>query len=150
MEKVSRNQRMFIEVKEILKYVDSKILNKIPNDIIENFENIEDDSYKFEYDTTKTLKEQKISEDTKNMISYLYIKYCCDEVTKKDILKQIKTNKEIEAKKEAERNWLVNKKDNNAGDKERVTETSLIKKENESVFNKIISKIKSWFGGKND
>ena len=74
MEYISRNQRMVVEVKEIFKYIDSRILNKIPSDIIEKFQNVEDDSYKFEYDTTKTLKEQKISEDTKNMISYLYIR----------------------------------------------------------------------------
>lgn len=150
MERVSRDQRMFVEINEIFKYMDSKILNKIPSDIREKFGNVKESSYKFEYDIAKTLNEQKISEDTKNMISYLYIKYCCDEENKKDILGKIKANKEREAKAEAERNWLINRKEESSGDKPNVTETALIKKENESIFSKIITKIKNLFGSKNN
>ena len=34
MEKISRNQRMSIEVREILKYMDVKLKSKIPSDCV--------------------------------------------------------------------------------------------------------------------
>lgn len=149
MEKISRNQRMSIEVSEILKYMDMNLKSKIPSEILQKFQNVDNNNYKFIYDKDKKLNDQRISEDTKNMISYLYIKYCCDANKKKKILEKIKINKEKEAQKDREKNWLLNKKVEDIEEKTNIEETALVKKEDNSFLAKILSKIKSLFNKNN-
>lgn len=152
---VSNKQRMFIEVNEILKHMDLELKNKIPFKIVKTFEMLSVGDYSFAYDKTKSLNEQKISEDTKDMISYLYIKYCCNEQKKKDLYEIIKANKEKEIKLDREKNWLLNRKYEESEnelkeieEKNNVIETALVKVDKENIFSKILTKIKKLFFNK--
>ena len=147
MIKILAKQRMFIEVKEILKYMDIEFKNKIPFRILRTIEILGVGEYKFVYDKTKPLNEQKICNDTKDMISYLYIKYYCDATKKKEIQQILKENHEKLVQLDREKNWLLNRKYEEE-EKEKVTETALVKVDKESVFSKIILKIKRLFSKK--
>ena len=152
MVKISKKQRMILETNELLKHFDAKLKNKIPPQVLTIFEMLSRVEYNFVYDETKPLSEQNISEDTKDMISYLYIKYCCDANEKQEIYNIIKSNKEKRVQLDREKNWLLNKKyeeieneSNKIDDETNVTETALVKIDKNNLFSRIISKIKNLF-----
>lgn len=58
-ENITKERRIaYVEVLEILNYVEEEYVKKIPIEIISFFENNKSIDYKFVYDTEKTLKEQ--------------------------------------------------------------------------------------------
>ncbi len=79
---------MFIQTKEIFKYIDKDLLEKIPSKIrnyITSYNAIS--NYSFQYDTGKRLIEQQISKNTKSLIALLDYNYWASEEDKKIIEK---------------------------------------------------------------
>ena len=92
MEQISEEYKSYIELREILKYVDLEIVKKIPNQIISYLNSISSSGYEFKYDFTKSLNDQNIHKHTKELLSGIYIKYCCDEKTAKELMEKCKNN----------------------------------------------------------
>lgn len=76
----------YSEILEILKYIPIEDYNKIPKEKIELFETYADHNYMFNYDTTKTLEEQKVSNITKGIIILLFRDYWATEVQRNKII----------------------------------------------------------------
>lgn len=86
------------ETSEILGYFDKSLLKKIPNNLIEKIKANANSQYKFTYDTTKELNDQKIMQETKDLISAIYLKYCCSKQEQQQLIEICKENerKELE------------------------------------------------------
>lgn len=76
------------ETLNILEYFDSNFVSKIPNNFLENLKLIAETSQiVVNIDKQKTLEDQEISEDCKDLISLIYYNYVADEKEKEEILK---------------------------------------------------------------
>ena len=77
---------------EIFKFVKKPILEKIPEKLREELEKIADKNSKFKIDKTKKLNEQNILPETKQLLSGIFIKYCCRQQDGVEILVACKEN----------------------------------------------------------
>ena len=144
MEKVINNDRVLAEVKEIFKYLDRKVADRIPSEIKELINGYEG-NYKFEYDFSKELNDQDIMQETKDFIVAIYYFFAADEQGKNAVLENIKNyEKRLEEEKNnipsAEKGFenkepIVNEEENSK---------QLITKK-ESIFKKLIDKILNFF-----
>ena len=144
MEETIEDYMVYVELKEILRYTDKNIVNKIPQRALDKINSVNSDGYKFTYDISKDLNEQDILQKTKELLSGLYIKYCCNETTAKRLTEKCKLNDEI-AYKQYEIKWDKNdkqKKIEDALENDSVTDLVVQK---QGIFAKILNKIKSIF-----
>lgn len=90
----------YSEVLEILKHIPIEDYNKIPKNEIELFEAYADNTYIFNYDTSKTLEEQNVSNITKGIIILLFKDYWATELQRNKIIaKQNYDRVKLEEKK---------------------------------------------------
>lgn len=75
------------QVSEIIKYFSPELKNKIPKKLLTYFEENKSQNYNWNLDKTKSLKEQKLLENTKEILSMIYKEYLCDEKEKLEIEK---------------------------------------------------------------
>ena len=121
------NKRL-VEVETILKLLENKYLEKIPNEIWEYIKNNKSIDYTFKYDETRELENQNLHIDTIAILTYINMKYLADDNQKNKIEKILiedekAANEQKEKlynpnnvfknniKKENEKNFLVNSKD---------------------------------------
>ncbi len=75
------------EVLTILGYCSNDIIKNIPNKIFEKLTTLAATSEKdFYVDKTKNLSQQNISENCRNIISFLYFMYVLDDKQKKEFI----------------------------------------------------------------
>lgn len=131
-----------VEVNSLLENVSEEVLNKIPKKFIEYLKEIESYDYYFEYDTSKTLEEQHFSEEALKLIGLIYKDYLCTENEREDymnVLNEYNFNLEEEKREKYNPDTIFdNKKKENKKDN-----TALIKYK-ETLFTKIINKIKTF------
>ena len=82
------------EVYIILRYSDSNLINKIPLKFISMVNKFKDPSYKIQIDENKSLNEQKLLPETRQILALIYRDYLCDEKEREELNK--KNNKKIE------------------------------------------------------
>lgn len=71
----------------VLSYCDNSLINKIPDNFIKTLSEIASDSNKEYYiEKDKSLSNQNISEECKDLLSILYYIYEVNEIEKEDIL----------------------------------------------------------------
>jgi len=133
----------------VLNHFELKLINQIPQRVINYLKELAIKSKKkYKIDENKSLANQNISEQSKDLISYIYYKYIADEEKKKVILKKWDKN-EIEYIKELNKKYnydqLFNKKKYIAQNVSSGTEIAIQK---ENVFTKIKNKIFKIFGKK--
>ena len=107
--------KCLVEVDEILNYLSAEELNKIPEDIRAIIYENKDSEYVWNYDTSKTLQEQEVSDGTISILSYLIMEYLLND-RQKEIMKQIYdiADNEIEKRKREEYSPdFLSKKDSN-------------------------------------
>ena len=133
--------KAYTEVLELLKHIPKEEYNRIPETEIQFYENNCDKNYKFIYDETVELKDQKISKEANAVIIAMYMNYFANEKQKEiidEVLKQNSINQEIE-KKEKYNTENIFKEKNQENLPIQVSE----KKEN--IIKRIINKIKGLF-----
>lgn len=138
----------YSEVLEILKYIPVEDYNKIPKTKIELFETNANNDYTFTYDPNKTLEEQNVSNITKGIIILLFRDYWATENQRKKIIAKQNYDRQILEKEKQEKYNLDDIFKNKSQDittKEKATSTVEIIKYKESIFEKIINKIKYIF-----
>lgn len=79
MEKVEIYDRVLIQTKEILKYFEKDLLDKIPKELIEKLNSVDSTEYQFEFDKNKRLNDPRILKETREFISAIFMQYCCNE-----------------------------------------------------------------------
>ena len=88
----------YVEVYEVIKKNES-FLEKLPKDIIRHIENKAKKSrYIFNYDETKDIFSQ-ISRNALSLVTYLYLKYVCDDENEKKKMKKTLCENKLEFKK---------------------------------------------------
>lgn len=136
---------IYVELKEILKYTDKSITDKIPQKILNQINSVHSNEYTFTYDINKELDEQDILQKTKELLSGLYIKYCCDEATANRLISKCKLNDEIPYT-QYEIKWDKNnkKKKQNKDTVENNTVINLVTQK-QGFLKKIFNKVNSIF-----
>lgn len=140
----------YSEVLEILKHIPLEDYNKIPKTKIELFKTNADNEYTFNYDPSKTLEEQNVSNITKGIIILLFRDYWATEIQKNKIIaKQNYDRMKLEEKKKEKykpdnifSNYYKNSFTDNT---ENNKELSLIETNNIKWYKKIWKLIKHFF-----
>ena len=141
--------KCLVQLDEILNYLSLENLEKIPREIRKSIKEHKDKEYIWKYDKTKELKEQALDRKTIAMLSYLNMEYLLNEEQKKFMQNLHKLNEQKFEKEKQEKynqDYLFNSKRTNA-----ITQTEISNKNvamveyKESIFKKIINKIKNFF-----
>lgn len=136
------NKRL-VEVDEVLGYLNTKELEKIPKEIRQMIKSNKDKNYIWKYDKSKKLKEQNLSRDTFAFLSYLNLEYLLNEEQKK-IVKQM--HMENEKKEEIRKREIYKTEDlfnkNEIKIKKQTDEFEMVKYK-ENILKGIINKIKN-------
>ena len=86
-------KKRLTEVEVILNHLSKKDFNKIPKELIDTISKNKDHEYVWNYDETKTLKEQNVSRDTIAILSYINMEYLLDQ-KQKDFINKIHNENE--------------------------------------------------------
>ena len=143
----------YSEILEILKHIPIEDYNKIPKTKIELFETNANNEYTFNYDPSKTLEEQNVSNITKGIIILLFRDYWATGVQRNKIIaKQNYDRMKLEEKKKEKYNPdnIFNKKQGVIND---IVEEHNVKEENMAIvkykkqkwYQKIFDKILHMF-----
>ncbi len=137
------------ETLTFLAYFNNEMINKIPNSVIIKLcEYASDSTLEFFIDPNKNFENQKISEESKDLISLIYYNYIADEVEKKEIENRWNENDknfEIQQKKIYNSDNLFENSSNiNKEYTQSCQENSMIEYK-ESLLKKIFIKIKNFF-----
>lgn len=132
--------KAYTEVLEILKYLPEKERNKIPSDKIDFYKKNKDNNYKFHFEPYKSLKEQNISREANAIIVSLFKQFFATPNQQETLQKILLQNEKIYQNKMREKYnpndiFKKNIKQNNND----------IVKYKESIFKKIINKLKNIF-----
>lgn len=139
--------RAFTEVLVILKFIPDEDYNKIPKDIILALQDYKDDSYIYKLDFSKEFNKQNISELTKAILSNFYRDYWASDEQKSKLIKEENKERqhlEFEKRKKYNPDDIFKSHDlkQNINIRENNTNKSLIVKEKENIFQKILYKLK--------
>lgn len=128
----------------ILNHCDKEFITKIPIKILNNLKEIaKNSSKKINLSSNKKLKDQNISDETKDFISGLYYTYIADKDEKKKILSIWQQNEQIDKEETTIDIFKNNKTQLQANHSSQ--QSNIIPYHKETIFNKIKSKIKSLF-----
>ena len=138
-----------VEVLEILEYSDDNILEKIPKKLIKFWKRNKSKTYKPNLDHDKSISEMNLKDKTKSILSMIYLNYLFNDEESKKIKSIINHNEEI-YQTELVKNYnsqYLEKEQNIANIINKNTKsTSITIIENkESIFKKIINRIKRFF-----
>lgn len=99
-------KNIFAELTEIFRYLDIESLNRIPSNIKKEIYNNRNLKCEFKYDISKSMEEQEILDDTKDLFSAIYIRYCCDKNERNMLLEMCNDNeKKYEFQKQEKYNY---------------------------------------------
>ena len=135
-----------VQTREAISYFDENLFKKIPQGLIDMLNKFQLDDYDFEIDESKTFEEQGISKEAKELLSAIFIQYCCDKDDRNEILRKCKENDEIreqQAREQYNPNNIFKKKEETAP---KVESVEMVKyEENKPWYLKIVDKIKNLF-----
>lgn len=142
MEELS--QRL-VEVECVLNKMDEQTTKKIPQEFWEFINENKDTNYNFKYDDNKSITENNLHMDTIALLTYININFLLDSEAKKEMISLLKED-EIIAEEQKRKQYnpdliFKNKKDKHI---EQTSENVKMIEYKESVFYKIISKIKKF------
>lgn len=143
---VDYNKRL-VEVDEILKYLSTEDLLKIPEEVRNTIKENKDKEYFWKYDETKPLKEQDVSRDTIAILSYLNMEYLLNE-KQKEYMERLHESNERELEEAKVEKYSVDdlfkRKKTQNEETEPIQEQALVEYK-ESIFTKLIKRIKKFF-----
>ena len=156
MEKIySDYSQVLSEVYQIIEYMEPELKEKIPERLINQIADKRDKNYVFKYDTKKSLLEQDMYDESKHLISAIYINYVCDDDEKREILNICSENdrkyeEELRKKYDVNNIFSTNGENNSEEKIEEYGEniSKLIEQKEKGFFAKIWDKIKALFGNK--
>ena len=90
---VEDRREAYVEILEILKHMDKRLVSKIPLELREFFERNASKEYEFYIDSNTPLEKYVLKENTINILAMLNINYWCDnEEHKQELLKKYYEN----------------------------------------------------------
>lgn len=151
MIKTENYPKAYVEVYEILKYLDNKDKKLIPQKFINMIEKNKDNNYKFKLEDDKNLEEQVLMRESKAILSYIFVNYLSDEEEKQIIKNKFKNDilkKEEEKKKKFNNDIFDVSKATNKENASRALQNDnkqLIEYKKQGFVFRIVDKIKEWF-----
>ncbi len=147
MENIEYSNSLY-QINEIIKYMTPNLKARIPKKFISYFENNKSKDYNWKINEKLPLEKQNLLPTTKEILTVLYKDYICDDLERVELEKTLRNN-EIKYQEELREKYSPNNIFNNKTKK--VVDT-IVENENtsvltykESLFSKIISKIKLFF-----
>lgn len=143
-------KKAFSEVYEILSLVNCDLISKIPIKLLNFIELEKDNSYVPNFITSIPLEEQNLMKETIMILAIIKLNYWCSEEEKKEFTNMLNENEKIYQEKMNEKYKLDNifkksiKKDI-VEEKKILNSQVAIEKYKESIFNKIVNKVKCIF-----
>ena len=146
MVKANRYETAFSEVYEILQYLEKDEYKKIPSDLIETIKNNRNKKYLYNIDSEKKLKEQQMLPETKAILFNIFRDYLATPEQKAKIIRmQNEARQKNELKKQQMYNTDVFANRQKENFSKPANETMQIVEYKESIFKRILNKIKSFF-----
>lgn len=136
-------RKAFKEVYEVLKFTDTELLEKVPNSFKRFIEENMDRQYNKKINTDLTLEEQKLSNETKEILALIYRSYWASEEEKAEFYEKDKLEEENNQLKYKNIEDVFNKR-KIENDNISVT-TALIEIHEEKLILRIWNKIKNIF-----
>ncbi len=148
---IQDNNDVCKEVFTILSFFSNDLLDKVPNTVIEKigFLAMNSDA-DFHIDRRKSLKEQNISEESKDFISLIYYNYIADEKEKGELL-ELWNGNENKYQDELEKKYNSDNLFPNRKKEVQINNTDMVMADNkENLFSKIKNIIRKIFKNKKD
>lgn len=135
------------EINTILDFMGTEYTKKLPKQLIKFIKENMDTSYQSNISKNQPINEQPIKKDTKILLSLIYRNYWCTQEEKKILMDKDKRLKE-EYEKEIHEKYKVDNLFKNKNANEIETNLVEIAEYHESVFKKMLNKIKKIFNRK--
>lgn len=136
------------EINTILSLMGMEYINKLPKKLIKFIKENMDNSYISNIDVNTPINEQQLKKDTKILLSLIYRNYWCSEEKKKELLEEdayLKSEREKEIREKYNPdNIFKNKQQKIVSEESAVNNVSMVEYK-ESIFKKILNKIKCLF-----
>lgn len=146
MEKVDKN--FYNNLEEVYIVLEKlNLIKKLPKKFIDYIKENKNNEYQFEYEEGKELLEQKISEESKQILTIIYQDFLCTK-EEKEKLNEILIENKKKREKELDEKYGYEKMFSNKNEKETVKiepKNQQLIEYKESIFHKIINKIKQIF-----
>ena len=142
----------YVEILEILKYMDKIYVDKIPKKLIEFFEENKANNYKFKYDSAVELGKQNLNDNTLALLAMLNLNYWCEsEEHKKELIARYNDNEqkyqeELHKKYNPDNIFKNNKRQEYAKENSKLNHiNALAEIKKETLFDKTITFFKKLF-----
>jgi len=137
--------RSMTEVLEILSHMDKIYTEKLPKKFFEFLQSNQDTSYIPKFDSTKNIQDCVMHKETKALLGIMYLKYWSSEDQEKEYLQVLENNQKKYQEEINEKYNPDNLFKNKGKSVEKVEENTQMIEYKESVFRRIINKIKLFF-----
>lgn len=150
LQMTSERMEAYVEVIEILKHMDKKYVEKVPQKLKDFFENNCSKEYKFNLNLDKPLAEQNLKSKTLAILGMLNVNYWCEnEEAKQKLLAQYYEEERLYQEELREKynpdNIFKNRNQEKSIEENIVKEEVALVEYKESIFRKVINKIKKIF-----
>lgn len=136
-------KRAFSEVDAFLSTLGKSYINKIPKDILDVIKSEKDESYKVKIDPDISIESQDFSREAISIILWLNLEFFCND-EQKELLEKIYSNNQKLYEKEQKEKYSVE----NIFPKNNEKNNSLVKKEKQNLFKRILKYINNLFKNK--
>lgn len=145
---IMNRNNSYVEILEILKYMDKIYIDKIPQKLIQFFEENKAKDYEFEYNSTLELDKQNLNDNTLALLAMLNLNYWCEnEEHKKELISKYNENEKKYQEELREKSnpddIFKNRQQVKNISKENTENIVDMVEYNEPIFKRIINKIKS-------
>lgn len=136
-------KRAFSEVDAFLSTLGKSYINKIPKDILDVIKSEKDESYKVKIDPDISIESQDFSREAISIILWINLEFFCND-EQKELLEKIYSNNQKLYEKEQKEKYSVE----NIFPKNNEKNNSLVKKEKQNLFKRILKYINNLFKNK--
>ena len=136
-----QDRQAFADISIIIKMMPKNMQQKIHTDFINLIEKYKDTNYISKINSNVPLKNQQLSETTEAILALIYRDYLCSP-DERNILLQKELQELDTIEYEKKKKYEIDFKKNNSQKDIKIQDTALIEYKKESIFSKIINKIK--------
>ncbi len=142
------NSKTATELYKILSFLNKKDLEKIPKEEREYIEKLKDNTMTSKINNVSDIRIEKIDEETKGYLAYIFLNYLASEEEKAEYINIINEN-EARFQKELSEKYDIQKKFNDIKNKKTCNqEVALQVVREKNIFQKIFDKLKEMFSRK--
>jgi len=138
-----------VEVLDILKHTRKEDVEKVPEDFIDFLKENQSEEYTSNLDHTKQIKEMELSQETQDVLGFIYLKYWTDQQSKENFRAKIREIERIHQEELREKynpDNIFKKREDTIKKVEDITLPEKVQKK--TFIQIIIDKIKKVLGGK--